>query len=257
MRHPMLPNTRWPFSSICRMNTAPNIDGCLSMRTKAYRAAITSPLQRLHDPVNHPLIRMICPAMMDITYRLTMWLRWHHDEAIVLCAYWPPPGSIWIRHLKHERTGGKSIQITIITTSTQWSIAEHFGYRSSPIGCVNRRKHTQRTRISAMLRAPYSPSHPTVSEWRPVFPLAGLISAGGSQKPPARPFKKNWLQGSSLKPIPGFWQAQSQNSITRTQKTSRKWTKRRKKGNCTEWPRFTTFGDVAWQPEPTCFRDGI
>jgi hypothetical protein len=35
------------------MNTAPNIDVCPSINTKANRAAITSPLQQLHDPVNH------------------------------------------------------------------------------------------------------------------------------------------------------------------------------------------------------------
>jgi len=42
--------------------------------------------------------------------------------------YWPPPGSIWIRRLKHQRSGGKLIQISMITTPTQWRLAVHFGY---------------------------------------------------------------------------------------------------------------------------------
>jgi len=39
----------------------------------------------------------------------------------------------------------------------------------------------------------------------------------------------------------GYWPVVTQNWIQRTQKTTRKWRKRWRKGNCTEWPRFTTF----------------
>jgi len=34
------------------------------------------------------------------------------------------------RPLKHQRTGSKLIQISIITTPTQWRCAVHFGYRT-------------------------------------------------------------------------------------------------------------------------------
>jgi hypothetical protein len=47
------------------MNTAPNINGCLSINTKAYQAAISSPLQWHHNPVNHPVIEILCPEMNE------------------------------------------------------------------------------------------------------------------------------------------------------------------------------------------------
>jgi hypothetical protein len=64
-RHPILPNTRRPFWSMWRMNTAPNINTCPSINTNAYPAAIPFPLQCLNMLWNHPLIGMICPAMMN------------------------------------------------------------------------------------------------------------------------------------------------------------------------------------------------
>jgi len=42
--------------------------------------------------------------------------------------YWPLPGSIWIHHLKHQRTGGKLIALSMITTPTQWRLAVHVAY---------------------------------------------------------------------------------------------------------------------------------
>jgi len=42
----------------------------------------------------------------------------------------PPPGSLWIHRLKHQRTGGKLIQISLITTPAQWRLGVHFGYRA-------------------------------------------------------------------------------------------------------------------------------
>jgi len=92
-----------------------------------------------------------------------------------------------------------------------------------------------------MWRARYSPTYHMLSEWRPVFPLAGMSSAGGSQTPQAGPLAKKLLKGSLLEPIMGCWQALTQNSIPRTQKTTLKWRKRRRKGYCTEWPRFTSL----------------
>jgi hypothetical protein len=59
----------------------------LSINSKAYRPAISTPEQHLQDPVNHPLIHMICPVMMKNTKCLTMWLRRHPDEVMMLPAY--------------------------------------------------------------------------------------------------------------------------------------------------------------------------
>jgi len=87
----------------------------------------------------------------------------------------------------------------------------------------------------------YSLSYHMVSECRPVFPLAKMVSAGGSQNPQARPFAKKLLWGCLLERITGFWQALGLNWIPRREETIRKWRKRPKQGNCTEWPRFTTF----------------
>jgi len=79
-----------------------------------------------------------------------------------------------------------------------------------------------------------------MSEWMPVFPLAEMFPAGGSQKPQVRPFTKKLLWGSMLQTMTGFWQELTQNWTQQSQKTTRKWTKKWKKGNCTEWPRLTT-----------------
>jgi hypothetical protein len=112
-----------------RMHTLPtSIDLCWSINSKPYGAAFPSPLQQLHGCINHPLIHMICPVMMRNTLRLTMWLRQHPEEAKVQPAYWTPPGCNWI-HLKHQRNGDKFIQISMITTPTQWRLSVHFGYR--------------------------------------------------------------------------------------------------------------------------------
>jgi len=81
-RYRILPNTKRPFGCMVRMNIVPNIDVCRSISTNAYGAAISSHLQRLQDLLNHPLIHMICQAMKKNTYRLTMRLRRHQDEAI-------------------------------------------------------------------------------------------------------------------------------------------------------------------------------
>jgi len=66
-RHPALHITKRPFWSMWRMNTVPNIDVYRSINSKRYRAAISSPLQRLQGLINHPLIHRICPAMMRNT----------------------------------------------------------------------------------------------------------------------------------------------------------------------------------------------
>jgi len=109
MRHPLLPNNKRTFWSMWRIKTLSIIDVCQSINWKAYRAVITSPCQWYQDPMNHPLIIMISPTMMKNTWWLTMLLRWHPDTLIVQPACWLPPGSVWIRFLKPQRTGGKSI----------------------------------------------------------------------------------------------------------------------------------------------------
>jgi hypothetical protein len=123
-------NTERPFCSMSRMNTAPNIDVWKSIKLKRYQAAISSPLQRLQPSINHPVIHMNSPEMIGNPWRLTMCMKRQADEVIVQHAYWPQPDAIRIRLLKQQRTGGKLIQISIITTHTQWRLAVHFGYQT-------------------------------------------------------------------------------------------------------------------------------
>jgi len=101
-----------------------------------------------------------------------MWLRWHPDEAITQHNTWPPPGSISIPHLKHQWTAGKLIQLSLITTPTQWRLAVHCGYRTQLTGAVSRRKRSESTPISPMWHTTYSLSYHMVSEWIAVFLLA-------------------------------------------------------------------------------------
>jgi len=128
MRHHILPNTMRPFRSMWWMYTEPNIDVWQSVNSNTYWAGILFPPPQLQYAVNHPLIHMICPAMINSTLQLTVWLRRHPDEAIAQDAYLPLPGNIWIHRLKDQRTVGKPIQISMITTPTQWRLALHFGY---------------------------------------------------------------------------------------------------------------------------------
>jgi len=118
MRHLTLHNTWRRFWSMWRMNTLLNIDACRSINPKPYRVAISSFLQLLKGPMNHPLMPMIRPAMMRNPWHLTMSMRWYPDNAILQPASWTPPCSIGIRHQKHQTTGGNSIQISLITTLT-------------------------------------------------------------------------------------------------------------------------------------------
>ena len=198
-------------------------------------------LQWLQDPVEDPLIHTICPAMMMNIWRLTMWWKRHPDEVITQYAYWLPPGSIWIHCLKHQGTGGKQIQISMITTPTQWRLAAHFGHRTKLNGCATKKKCTESMLISPMWRPTYSVSYHMVAAWSPVLHLGEMWSAGGIQNPQARPFTKQSLKGSFLEPITGFWQAMTQNWIQQTKKTTWKWRKRQMMGNSTEWPRSTTI----------------
>jgi len=155
-----------------------------------------------------------------------MWLGRHQDKSIAQYASWPPLGSIWICRLKHQTTGGKLIQISIITTPTQQRLAVHFRNWTQSTGGIDRRKRTQSTPISPMWRVAYSLSYYMVSEWRPAVPFAEVFSAGGSL----------------LHPITRFWPALTQNWIPRTKKRTQKWRKRRRKEHCAEWPEFMTFG---------------
>jgi len=173
-----------------RVNIVPNIEVCRSINPKAYRAAIWSPPQLLQDLVNPILIHMIYPAMIQNTEGLTMWLKRHLAEAIAHHTYWPPPGSIWIHRLKHERAGGKFVKISMITTPTQWRLAAYFGYWTKPTGGATRRKRTQSTPIFPMWGGTYSLSNHLVSEWSPLFPLGEMQLAGGRQTHRLEPSQK-------------------------------------------------------------------
>jgi len=170
-----------------------------------------------------------------------MWLKWHMDNAIAHQAYWPPPGSIWVHCLNHQRVGGKLIRISMITTAKRWRLAVYSGYRSSPTGGTKKRKHTHSTPISQMLYTTYSLSYQIVSEWWPVFPMGRMVLAGISQKPQARPFKQKSLYSGFLESITAYLEVMTQHWIQLTQKTTLKWSERRRKEHCTEWPWSTTF----------------
>jgi len=131
-----------PFCTIWGMNTVKNIDLWRSIIQKAYRATISSPLQWLQDLVNHLWFWMICPVNMINPWHQTMRLKRYLDEAIKLHTYWLLLGSIWINSMNHPGTRGKFIQISMITIQTQWGLAVHVVYRTSPTGGSIRRKHS-------------------------------------------------------------------------------------------------------------------
>jgi len=120
-RHPILSNTRRPFWCMWRMNTVPNIDVCRSINLKVYRPTISSTAQWLQDLVNLPVIYMIWTVMMQNTWCLTMWLKWHLDEVILQHTNWPPPGSFWNHHLSSISNGSKSavrFRVQVVTKLT-------------------------------------------------------------------------------------------------------------------------------------------
>ena len=193
MRLSILPNTMMHLSCMWRINTVPTMDVWQSLNLKACRETISSLQQRLQAPVNLPLIHMICPAKMRNTKCQTMWLKGHSDKAITQHIYWLPPGSIWIHPLDHQSTVGKSIQISMITTLSQWRLGVHFGYWILPTGGENKRQHTQSTPSCISWHKTYSRSYHMVLELTHVFPLGKTLSARGTQKPLARPFRTRLL----------------------------------------------------------------
>jgi len=79
---------------------------------------------------------------------LKAWLKWHQDKAIAHHADWQPQCSNSIHLLKHHETGGKLIQILMITTPDPFESAVHWGYQISPSGGTSRTNHTQSNHIS-------------------------------------------------------------------------------------------------------------
>jgi len=63
----ILPNTRRPFWSMWRTNTAANTDISRSLNLKTYRTPIPASPQWLPNLGNLLMIHMICPAMMKNT----------------------------------------------------------------------------------------------------------------------------------------------------------------------------------------------
>jgi len=169
-------------------NTAEIIELCQSVYPKVYWGTITSPPQLHQDLVNLVLMRMIRLAIVNNTQHLKMWLEGQLGKVITQHSHWQPQGSFRIHLLHHKRTWGKLISIWMITTLTNWRLAVHFGYRISPTGGINKRKHTNSLLISLMWHTIYSLSYHSVSEWRPVLPLGEMCLDGGNQKPQARPF---------------------------------------------------------------------
>jgi len=181
-------NTKRCSWTMWRMNTVLNIDHGPSLNPKMHQSAISSTLERLLDLVYHLLVDVICPVMMNCTSRLNLWQKGHHDGAITQHAYWQPQSSIWICRLEHQWTGGKLIQILMITTPNPRRVAVYFGYRISLTGGLKNWKCTQSTPISAMWHATYSLSYHHLMEWSPVFPFCERLWAGGCQKQQATAF---------------------------------------------------------------------
>jgi hypothetical protein len=161
--------------------------------------------------------------MMKNVWHLTMRLRSHPDNAIMLYTYWPPPVSIWICHLNDPRCEGKVITISRITTTTRWRLAVHFGSQTYSTGDNDTTKPTPSMLISPMRHAKYCVSYHMVFEWSPVLPLGEMLLAGGSQKAQGRLIVKKSLYGSLLNPIAGSGQVISQYRIQRTQNMPSQW----------------------------------
>jgi len=188
--HLIHPNTRRPFWSMWRMNTTRNINQFPSLNLKMISTATPTPLQTLLDLVNLLLIRMICEAMMTNNDCPNGWRKRLPGAAIMQHADWPPQGSIWNVHLNRQTTGGKYIQMLMITTPTPGRVAVHFGYPISRMGGASRGKHTQSTPIPSMWLGTYSVLCPRLSEWRPVVFLCEMWFGGDSLKPLARQWGK-------------------------------------------------------------------
>jgi len=144
-----------------------------------------------------------------------------------------------ILRLDYQTTKGTWFQILMITTATWSRLAVHFGYRMSPTGVENKRKHTQSMLISPMWHKTYSLSYHMVLEWRPLFLLGKFLSAEGRQKPQARPFAKKLSSGSLQEPIRRYGKAMNQHWIWRKLKMTWKWRERRRNEICTQWQRST------------------
>jgi len=91
-----------------------------------------------------------------------------------------------------------------------------------------------------------------------IVPLGEVLLAGGNEKPHARPFAKMGLQGYVPQPVTGYCQAMTQRWLRRTQKITRKWRESgRAKHIAQNGQGPQRFGDVAGQPKPMCYTEGI
>jgi len=95
-RLPILPNTWRCVWCTWRMNAVPNTDVCSSLNPRVYQATISSPPRWLPDLINLVIIHVICPAMMNNTQCIKLWLTWCLDKSFAQHAYWLPQRSIWI-----------------------------------------------------------------------------------------------------------------------------------------------------------------
>jgi hypothetical protein len=187
-RHPKVLDGQQHFRSMQPLKTVPNVDIFFSSDPEASGSTIFSVLPWHHDLVNHLSILMSCSAQTKNTCCLKICPKRHPDDAIEQHAYWMLPGLIWILRLSYHTTGGELIRITMITTSTLYRSAVHFGSQISLTGGARQTKHIPSTPISPMWHPTYSLSYHMVLEWRPIYPSGEMWSAWGRQTPPAGPF---------------------------------------------------------------------
>jgi len=81
-----------------------------------------------------------------------------------------------------------------------------------------------------------------VSVSRPHIPPGETWSTGGNENTQSRPVAKKLLYQILLKWITGDRQARTQQWMWQNLKPTSNWRKRRRKANCADWPRSTTFG---------------
>jgi len=78
------------------------------------------------------------------------------------------------------------MEISIIMTPSQGSLAADLLYRICLTGGVRIRKRTQSTAISPVQHTAYSDSHHIVPQQKPVVPWGEMSAAGGCHKRLAR-----------------------------------------------------------------------
>ena len=178
-----------------------------------------------------------------------MWLRWHPDEVIAQHVYWLPPGSIRILRLKHQRTGDELIQISMLTTPTQRGLYSTFWLPDITYWWRQQKEtHWKYADLSNVAHVIFS-----------IIPHCVGLEASFSVDQDVSSWRRSKTTGETLREIVVVRQfARANDGIlaggdpaldaTNTEIDS-EMKEQRKKGNCPEWPKFTTFWRCDRAPE--------